>query len=210
MNSPHTDLLAVPSARRVAYTAVDETEGVHRPMPQPHSVSLSDEELSGLVARIDVKTAAVQWACRTLPLPPVPSSGLSDWAFFVEAAPGMWVNFDDLPSELADALMETNQAALLMRPIQRPFSSEELAEITEEVRQMDTAGATVDWDYAEFCDPYGVGGVPHLQVGREYFVRAPSGRWLWFGDLPAGTREALRETHGRKLAFPAGLFVKQS
>jgi hypothetical protein len=37
---------------------------------------------------------------------------------------------------------------------------------------MDTAGATVDWDYAELCDPYGIGGVPHLQVEREYFVKA--------------------------------------
>jgi hypothetical protein len=70
MNSPHADLLAVPSARRVPYTAVDQTQGVYRAMPQPHSVSISDEELSRLVARIDVKTAAVQWACRTLPLPP--------------------------------------------------------------------------------------------------------------------------------------------
>jgi hypothetical protein len=175
-------------------------------MPPKHSV-LSQHDFSQLVARIDVETSRVQWACRSLPLPAKKWPFELAWAFFVEAAPGMWVNFDDLPIELADALMETREDELLLRPIQRPFSSEELAEIIEEVRQMETAGATVDWHYAEFCDPYGFGGVPPLQVGRVYFVKAPSGRWLWFGDLPADTREALWETHNRKLAFPAGLPV---
>ena len=46
----------------------------------------------------------------------------------------------------------------------------------------------------------------YQQVGREYFARSPgSDIWVWFGDLPEATRDALWEKHKRKLAFPAGL-----
>ena len=60
-----------------------------------------------------------------------------------------------------------------------------------------------------WTDPYGVD--PELpeeywQVGREYFARSPgSDVWVWFGDLPDATRDALWEKHKAKLAFPAGL-----
>jgi len=43
--------------------------------------------------------------------------------------------------------------------------------------------------------------------GRLYFARAPeSDIWVSFYDLPGPTRDALRQKHGRKLRFPAGLF----
>jgi hypothetical protein len=74
---------------------------------------------------------------------------------------------------------------------------------------IDSETAEVDWIYAQTLDPYGV--YPELpeeyqHVGREYFARsAGSDVWVWFGDLPEATRDALRERHRSKLAFPAGL-----
>ena len=69
--------------------------------------------------------------------------------------------------------------------------------------------AEVDWNYAQTFDPYGVDpDIPeeYQQVGREFFARSPeSDVWVWFGDLPTATREALWSRHSRKLAFPAGL-----
>ena len=77
--------------------------------------------------------------------------------------------------------------------------------------KIDPETAEVEWTYAQTLDPYGVD--PELpeeywQVGREYFARSPgSDVWVWFGDLPAATRDALWEKHKAKLAFPAGLFL---
>src|SRR5260370_1735902 len=79
----------------------------------------------------------------------------------------------------------------------------------EAALRIDPDTAEVDWTYAQTLDPYGLD--PELpeefhQVGREYFARAPgSDIWLWFGDLPKATEDALWEKHKRRLAFPAGL-----
>ena len=79
----------------------------------------------------------------------------------------------------------------------------------EAALEIDPETADVDWDYAQTLDPYGVD--PELpeeyqQIGREYFARSPgSDVWVWFGDLPDATREALWKKHRSKLAFPAGL-----
>jgi hypothetical protein len=76
-------------------------------------------------------------------------------------------------------------------------------------RKIDPETAEVIWSYEYTVDPYGTD--PELpeelqQVGREYFARSPgSDIWVWFGDLPAATRDALWEKHKAKLAFPAGL-----
>jgi hypothetical protein len=86
-----------------------------------------------------------------------------------------------------------------------------LAVRREEGLKIDPTTAEVDWRYAETFDPYGVD--PDLpeelqQIGREYFARRPdSDVWVWFGDLPEATRDALWEWHKSKLAFPAGLFL---
>ena len=70
--------------------------------------------------------------------------------------------------------------------------------------QIDPETAEVEWTYAQTLDPYG--DDPNLpeeyqQVGREYFARSPgSDVWVWFGDLPKATRDALWH-----LALPAGL-----
>ena len=60
---------------------------------------------------------------------------------------------------------------------------------------IDPETAEVEWIYAHTLDPYG--DDPELpeeyrQVGREYFARSPgSDLWIWFGDLPKPTRDAL-------------------
>jgi hypothetical protein len=55
--------------------------------------------------------------------------------------------------------------------------------------------AEVWWTYAQTLDPYGdLPNLPeeHWQVGREYFARSPGSHvWIWFGDLPEATRDAL-------------------
>ena len=186
------------------YTAVDPADGIHRHMPPEHPALLSEEEFRKLIAGINLETAAVQWACRSLPLPQNARFDLDCWMFFVEAAPGMWVRFEDLPEELANALLDKNLYELIMRPIQRPFSAEQLAELVEEITQIDPATAVCDWTYADLCDPYGLGDVPHVQVGREKFVKTSGNRWVWFGDLPAETLTAFWE-EARRQAFPAGL-----
>jgi hypothetical protein len=65
----------------------------------------------------------------------------------------------------------------------------------EEALKIDAATAEVFWSFEQTLDPYGV--EPDLperyqQVGREYFARRPCGDiWVWFGDLPKATCEAL-------------------
>ena len=76
-------------------------------------------------------------------------------------------------------------------------------------RKIDPNTAEVMWCYQYDQDPYGID--PELpeelrQVGREYFARSPgSDVWVWFGDIPNATWDALWEKHRAKLAFPAGL-----
>jgi hypothetical protein len=75
--------------------------------------------------------------------------------------------------------------------------------------KIDPATAEVDWEYCYTEDPYGL--YPELpeecsQAGREYFARSPeSDIWVWFGDLPDATADALWEKHKDSLAFPAGV-----
>jgi hypothetical protein len=46
----------------------------------------------------------------------------------------------------------------------------------------------------------------YQQTGRVYFARSPgSDVWVWFGDLPEGTRTALWQRYKSRLMFPAGL-----
>jgi hypothetical protein len=85
-----------------------------------------------------------------------------------------------------------------------------LASRKEAGLKIDPETAEVEWTYAQTLDPYGV--YPLLPeeycVGREYFARSPGDDvWVWFGDLPQATRNALWEKHKAKLAFPAGLFL---
>ena len=50
------------------YTEVDPADHIHRPMPPQHPALLGEEEFRKLIAGIDLETAAVQWACRSLPM----------------------------------------------------------------------------------------------------------------------------------------------
>jgi hypothetical protein len=96
-----------------------------------------------------------------------------------------------------------------MKPLPKSTVKQWLAICKKAGRQIDPETAEVDWNYALTLDPYGVH--PELpeeywQVGREYFARSPgSDVWVWFGDLPKATSNALWKRHSKKLAFPAGL-----
>ena len=66
--------------------------------------------------------------------------------------------------------------------------------------KIEARSAEVMWCYAQTLDPYGIDELPEecRQVGREYFARAPgSDIWVWFGDLPQETSEALWEAQAR-------------
>ena len=79
----------------------------------------------------------------------------------------------------------------------------------KEGKKIDPYTAEVNWRYVQILDPYGLN--PELpeeyqQIGREYFARCPgSNISVSFTDLPATTRETLRDMHKSNLAFPAGL-----
>ena len=88
---------------------------------------------------------------------------------------------------------------------------EQWLEIRKEAgKRIDPETAEVDWDYGQIMDPYGVD--PNLPeeldlIGRLYFARSSgSDIWVSFDDLPDETRARAWEIHGRKLAFPAGLY----
>jgi hypothetical protein len=67
--------------------------------------------------------------------------------------------------------------------------------------KIDPETAEVFWCYADVADPYGVKGdlIPEEYrgcIGRDSFARSPgSDVWVWFGDLPDATRNALWEKH---------------
>ena len=71
--------------------------------------------------------------------------------------------------------------------------------------KIDPETAEVIWNYTQTLDPYGV--CPDLpeeyqQIGREYFARSPGGEiWVWFGDLPNTTRDALWKRHSASWRF---------
>ena len=58
--------------------------------------------------------------------------------------------------------------------------------------------AKIMWEYVSVLDPYGVHNLPYEEtcIGRDHFVCAPgSDEWVWFGDLPTGVWDAIREKH---------------
>jgi hypothetical protein len=70
------------------------------------------------------------------------------------------------------------------------------------------ATAEVCWFFEPEFDRYGLGLDPSSEqdfsglTERRYFARSPgSDIWVEFDDLPVGTKDALWEMHGRKLAF---------
>ena len=78
----------------------------------------------------------------------------------------------------------------------------------EAALKIDPETAEVFWEHGQVLDPYGVYDLTDEVdcIGRNYFARSPgSDIWVWFGDLPDTTRDALWEKHKSRLAFPAGL-----
>jgi hypothetical protein len=77
---------------------------------------------------------------------------------------------------------------------------------------IDPETAEVDWIFAQTLDPYGdFPNLPeeHQQVGREYFARSPGGGvWIWFGDLPEATCDALWKKRREKEATRDALWKK--
>jgi hypothetical protein len=68
------------------YAAISPADGIHRPMPDRHPALFDEADFRELIAGIEPETAAVDWACRRLPLPANARSNLDSWAFFAEAA----------------------------------------------------------------------------------------------------------------------------
>jgi hypothetical protein len=74
---------------------------------------------------------------------------------------------------------------------------------------IDPETAELRWDYAEMSDPYCLYPMvegPGQQVGREYFARSPgSDVWVWVGDLPDATADALGKRIEKSRDFGAPL-----
>lgn len=81
------------------------------------------------------------------------------------------------------------------------------AMVKEVAQNINPATAEVEWVHRNTSDPYGIyPKEENICIGRVCFARCPgSDVWVWFGDLPDTTREALWKMHGHKLAFPAGI-----
>jgi hypothetical protein len=77
--------------------------------------------------------------------------------------------------------------------------------------KIDPETAEVDWNFGYVADPYGIGTEDDIPeelraIDRLRFARSPgSDVWVYFGDLPDATRDALWRRHKSRLAFPAGL-----
>ncbi|MBV8737636.1 MAG: hypothetical protein JO007_10330 [Alphaproteobacteria bacterium] len=106
-----------------------------------------------------------------------------------------------------ESCMQPVKWRLIKQEIECEMTDEErnqwLAARKEAGLKIDPATAEVDWSYEQTLDPYGI--YPDLpeecrQTGREYFARAPgTDIWVWFGDLPDATLDALWE-RGREKA----------
>jgi hypothetical protein len=133
-------------------------------------------------------------------------------AYFA-CAPGgdIWVNFDDLPDEVRDALCQRVQNLMEQNLMRRSSGAVVEVEDNEDTRKIvmqfndpevkgylavrkraalriDPATAEVYCWYARTVDPYGViSDMPEMysQIGREYFVRASgSDICVSAGDIP--------------------------
>ena len=66
-------------------------------------------------------------------------------------------------------------------------------------RKINPATAEVTCRHGQILDPYGVVEFlpkEHYQYGRNYFARSPRiDMWVWFGDLPESTQDALWKKH---------------
>jgi hypothetical protein len=88
-----------------------------------------------------------------------------------------------------------------MRDDQKLSVEQWLAIRKEAGLHIDPETAEVYWDFVHLLDPYGVDlDLPeeYQQIGRDYFARSPgSDVWVWFGDLPEETRNALWDRHSK-------------
>src|SRR5262245_61392787 len=76
-----------------------------------------------------------------------------------------------------------------------------LADRKEAGKQIDPERCETIRYYVEELDVYGLFDVPveWSQSGKKTFVRnVPDGSWVWFGDLPEQTYEALMRKFGRR------------
>jgi hypothetical protein len=82
----------------------------------------------------------------------------------------------------------------------------------EAAKHIDANTAEVTFFYTRSGDPYDIyPPAEQYNVGRSYFARAPgSSIWVWLGDLPKVVSDALWAKHSHKLAFPAGLPLRQA
>ena len=75
-----------------------------------------------------------------------------------------------------------------------------LAARKAEAPRIDAASCVVEVCRAGALDPYGVLGID--EDGAQWFAQnPPDGLWVWSGDLPEETREAIKERQKREPFF---------
>jgi hypothetical protein len=95
------------------------------------------------------------------------------------------------------ATLKRRANAIQRHSVEETTVKEWLAIRKEAGLRIDPETAEVTWIYAEEVDPYGVH--PDLpeewsSVSRKTFARSPgSNVWVYFGDLPAATRDAFEK-----------------
>jgi hypothetical protein len=83
-----------------------------------------------------------------------------------------------------------------------------LAERKAEALRIDPVTCETACWHVQVLDPYGLLDVPEEArcIGADLFVRNPGGDWVWFGDLPEATLEAVRARHEKETSESADLF----
>jgi hypothetical protein len=86
----------------------------------------------------------------------------------------------------------------------------------KEGRKIDARTAKVGWWYCEMEDPYNIFPASYVHsehfqryeqmIGKEYFAQRPGSKiWVWIGDLPRRTANALSKSGKLATATEAGL-----
>lgn len=111
---------------------------------------------------------------------------------------------DEAQRGMTPAAIEALRAEMMNGQIQRRLTPAEYkafhAMVREDAKLIDpTAAIEVERFYVDPGNPYGIGPEDAECISGAWFVRSlPDGKFIWFGDLPDDTWEAVQEEARRR------------
>jgi hypothetical protein len=118
---------------------------------------------------------------------------------------------DEAQRGITPAEIEALRAEMMNGQIQRRLTSAEYkifrAMVSEDGKLIDPANCEAIRLYVDVGNPYGVGPEDAGCIGGDWSVRAlPDGKWIWFGDLPDATWEAVQK-RGADVVVKDGIVI---